>query len=220
MSNSIILKTESLSKSYRQADGGLLSILDNFSCEIHAGEIVALVGPSGSGKSTLLHILGLLDQADSGAIALGGRDVVTLTEGERTHLRQSDIGFVYQFHHLLPEFSALENVMLPQIIHGKSKKESRANGEKLLSQLKLDHRYNNRPAHLSGGEQQRVAIARAMANQPKLILADEPTGNLDPETSDIVFDMMMGVVKKQNIGALIATHNMELARRMDRIIKF
>jgi lipoprotein-releasing system ATP-binding protein len=216
----IILNAQNLSKSYPQADGEPLNILKNFSCEVKAGEIVALVGPSGSGKSTLLHILGLLDRADSGSLVINDRDVLKLSDGERTKIRRNDMGFVYQFHHLLAEFSAIENITLPQIINGVGRKDAQTRAMDLLTQLKLDHRADNRPAKLSGGEQQRVAIARALANNPSMILADEPTGNLDPETSDIVFNMMMDVVRGQKIGALIATHNMDLAKRMDRIIRF
>ncbi len=216
----IVLNAQSLSKTYAQADGEPLNILKNFSCDVKAGEIVALVGPSGSGKSTLLHILGLLDRADSGSLVINDRDVLKLSDGERTKIRRNDMGFVYQFHHLLAEFSAIENITLPQIINGVGRKDARARAMDLLTQLKLDHRADNRPAKLSGGEQQRVAIARALANNPSMILADEPTGNLDPETSDIVFNMMMDVVRGQKIGALIATHNMDLAKRMDRIIQF
>jgi lipoprotein-releasing system ATP-binding protein len=216
----IILNAQNLSKSYPQADGEPLNILKNFSCEVKAGEIVALVGPSGSGKSTLLHILGLLDRADSGSLVINDRDVLKLSDGERTKIRRNDMGFVYQFHHLLAEFSAIENITLPQIINGVGRKDAQTRAMDLLTQLKLDHRADNRPAKLSGGEQQRVAIARALANNPSMILADEPTGNLDPETSDIVFNMMMDVVRGQKIGALIATHNMDLAKRMDRVIKF
>jgi len=220
MSNNIILNAQNLSKSYAQADGETLRILNDFSCEIKEGEIVALVGPSGSGKSTLLHILGLLDRSDSGVLDIDGRDVLKLSDRVRTTIRRNDMGFVYQFHHLLPEFSAIENIMLPQIINGKTRDVARTRALDLLTQLKMDHRVDNRPAKLSGGEQQRVAIARALANDPTVILADEPTGNLDPETADIVFNMMMDVVRGQKIGALIATHNMDLAKRMDRIIEF
>jgi len=215
-----ILSAKNISKSYMQADGTQLDILKDFSCDIQAGEIVALVGPSGSGKSTLLHILGLLDQADSGDLLINEVNVTKSPERERTKTRRADIGFVYQFHHLLPEFSAVENIMLPQIINGASKTEAEARAKSLLDRLKLLHRADNRPAKLSGGEQQRVAISRALANQPKLLLADEPTGNLDPETSEHVFTLMMEIVRQSGVGALIATHNMDLAKRMDRIIHF
>jgi len=162
----------------------------------------------------------LLDQADNGDLMIDGRDVFKKSESERTRIRRTDIGFVYQFHHLLPEFSALENIMLPQIINGVSKRDAEAKARELLGQMKLLHRIDNRPAKLSGGEQQRVAIARALANDPKILIADEPTGNLDPETADVVFELFTSLVKEKNITALIATHNMDLAKRMDRVIQF
>jgi len=217
---SSILTAKNLSKSYTQADGEKLHILRDFSCDLKSGAMVALVGPSGSGKSTLLHVLGLLDQADSGDLMINDRDVFKKSESERTRIRRGDIGFVYQFHHLLPEFSALENIMLPQIINGVSKRDAEAKAKELLDQMKLLHRIDNRPAKLSGGEQQRVAIARALANDPKILIADEPTGNLDPETADVVFELFTSLVKEKNITALIATHNMDLAKRMDRVIQF
>jgi lipoprotein-releasing system ATP-binding protein len=220
MNKPTILNAEKLSKSYVQADGTPLQILNDFSCEVNAGEMVALVGPSGSGKSTLLHILGLLDQTDKGDLHINGNNVTKLNEVKRTNIRRSDIGFVYQFHHLLPEFSAVENIMLPQIINGVGKAEASQRAMDLLSSLKLSKRADSRPAKLSGGEQQRVAIARALANNPKLILADEPTGNLDPETAEEVFKMFKDLVQKSGVGALIATHNMDLAKRMDRVIQF
>lgn len=220
MNKPTILDVKKLSKSYMQADGTQLQILNDFSCEIKAGEMVALVGPSGSGKSTLLHILGLLDQTDGGDLFINGNNVTKLNEIKRTNIRRSDIGFVYQFHHLLPEFSALENIMLPQIINGVDKVTALTRASKLLESLNLSHRGESRPAKLSGGEQQRVAIARALANNPKLILADEPTGNLDPETAEGVFKMFKKLVQDTGVGALIATHNMELANRMDRVIQF
>ena len=216
----IVLLAKELNKSYPNADGGALKILDNFNLELKAGEIVALVGPSGSGKSTLLHILGLLDGATSGELEINGRDVFALNDVERTKVRQKDIGFIYQFHHLLPEFSALENIVLPQMIADTDKTEASNRAITLLRRLKLDHRVHNRPAKLSGGEQQRVAIGRALANKPKLLLADEPTGNLDPETAEEVFQLFMTIVRKTGVSALIATHNVELAKRMDRVIFF
>lgn len=220
MSKVPVLSAKKLSKSYKQADGNELQILRDFSCDLHSGEIVALVGPSGSGKSTLLHVLGLLDKADSGELTMSGRNVLSETQSIRTEIRRRDIGFVYQFHHLLPEFSALENIMLPQIINGVSKPESRDYALNLLSKMKLENRVDNRPAQLSGGEQQRVAIARALANKPKILLADEPTGNLDPETAETVFRLFTDLVIDTGTAALIATHNMDLAYRMDRSIKF
>lgn len=216
----VVLQARNISKSYIQADGEPLHILDGFDVELKQGEIVALVGPSGSGKSTLLHILGLLDTASGGTLSIGGRDVTSLSDKERTQIRRTDIGFIYQFHHLLPEFSARENIMLPQMIAGKGEKESYDRAMTLLKRLRLDNRADNRPAKLSGGEQQRVAIARALANRPKLLLADEPTGNLDPDTAEEVFKLFMTVVRKTGVAALIATHNMDIAKRMDRIISF
>lgn len=220
MSKQLVLRARNLCKSYVQANGEELHILKDFSLDMHPEEIVALVGPSGSGKSTLLHILGLLDRADQGALAIGGLDMASIAETERTRIRRDDLGFIYQFHHLLPEFSALENVMLPQIIAGRDRDYAKHRAKHLLEQLKLGHRLDNRPAKLSGGEQQRVAIARALANKPKLILADEPTGNLDPATAEEVFAMLMDLVRNSGTSALIATHNMDLANRMDRSVRF
>lgn len=218
MSN-ILLKAENLGRVYHQA-GETLNVLHDANFEIRAGEIVALVGPSGSGKSTLLQSVGLLDRPTSGRILIAGEDAVAGNDDEkRTALRRKYIGFVYQFHYLLPEFTALENVTIPQMIAGKTRKEGEGRAKELLESLKLGHRLEHRPARLSGGEQQRVAIARALANSPKLLLADEPTGNLDPETSNGVFEMLTDLVRSTGIGALIATHNMDLAERMDRILE-
>ncbi len=214
----ILLKTENLTRVYHQG-GENLTVLHNADIEIKAGEIVALVGPSGSGKSTLLQMAGLLDKPSSGKIILAGQDATNVSDDRRTALRNQFIGFVYQFHYLLPEFTALENVVIPQMIAGKDKDVAEERAKELLTTLKLDHRLEHRPARLSGGEQQRVAIARALANSPRLLLADEPTGNLDPETSDGVFDMLTQLVRNAGIGALIATHNMDLAERMDRILE-
>lgn len=215
----ILLKAENLGRVYHQA-GEVLNVLHDANFEIRAGEIVALVGPSGSGKSTLLQSVGLLDRPTSGRILIAGEDAVAGNDDEkRTALRRKYIGFVYQFHYLLPEFTALENVTIPQMIAGKTRKEGEARAKELLESLKLGHRLDHRPARLSGGEQQRVAIARALANSPKLLLADEPTGNLDPETSNGVFEMLTDLVRSTGIGALIATHNMDLAERMDRILE-
>ncbi len=214
-----LLKTESLQRVYHQG-GENLTVLHDANIEIRSGEIVALVGPSGSGKSTLLQMAGLLDKPTSGKIYVAGHDATAGNDDEkRTSLRRQFIGFVYQFHYLLPEFSALENVVIPQMIAGKDKDEAEERAVELLTRLKLDHRLTHRPARLSGGEQQRVAIARALANKPKLLLADEPTGNLDPETSNGVFDMLTDLVRSEGIGAMIATHNMDLAERMDRILE-
>ena len=217
--NNALLKTENLGRVYQQG-GESLNILHNVDIEIRAGEIVALVGPSGSGKSTLLQMAGLLDKPTSGRIFIAGQDASGGADDEtRTALRLKYLGFVYQFHYLLPEFSALENVVIPQMIAGTSRRDAKDKSAELLTQLQLGHRLDHRPARLSGGEQQRVAIARALANDPKLLLADEPTGNLDPETSNGVFEMLTELVRSKGIGALIATHNMDLAERMDRILE-
>lgn len=218
MSN-VLLKTENLSRTYQQG-GTSLTVLHNVDIDIKSGEIVALVGPSGSGKSTLLQMTGLLDKPTSGRIFIAGQDATSRNDDEqRTYLRQKYIGFVYQFHYLLPEFTALENVVIPQMIAGVPKAKAELRAKDLLAHLKLDHRFDHRPARLSGGEQQRVAMARALANAPKLLLADEPTGNLDPETSESVFEMLTNLVRSTGIGAMIATHNMDLAERMDRILE-
>lgn len=217
MSN-ILLKTAGLQRIYEQG-GESLVILHDVDVDIRKGEIVALVGPSGSGKSTFLQMAGLLDTPTSGTIEIGGREATRLSDGARTALRRDFMGFVYQFHYLLPEFSALENVVLPQMVAGKTKKEAEMRGRDLLDKMKLSHRLDHRPARLSGGEQQRVAIARALANNPQLLIADEPTGNLDPETSAHVFEMLTDLAREEGVGALIATHNMDLAGRMDRILE-
>ncbi|MBN9027451.1 ABC transporter ATP-binding protein [Kaistia sp. MMO-174] len=197
---------------------GRLSILTGANLAIHPGEIVALVAPSGAGKSTVLHLAGLLERPDGGDVEIGGRLAGSLGDAERTAIRRLQIGFVYQFHHLLPEFSALENVMMPQLIRGLDRKEAARRAEELLAYMKLEARVMHRPSELSGGEQQRVAIARAVANAPRLLLADEPTGNLDPKTSHYVFDALDALVRASGLAALIVTHNMELAERMDRRI--
>ncbi|GHU06554.1 lipoprotein-releasing system ATP-binding protein LolD 1 [Alphaproteobacteria bacterium] len=194
-----------------------LRVLDGANLVIERGTIVALVGPSGAGKSTLLHIAGLLENPDSGDVVVGGRKAGALSDHERTVLRRDTLGFVYQYHHLLPEFSALENVVLPQMIKGVSRKQAEIRGMELLSSLGLEARARHRPGQLSGGEQQRTAIARALANGPSLLLADEPTGNLDPHTAETVFDALMKLVREVKLAALVATHNPELAKRMDRV---
>ena len=195
---------------------GHLEILREADLAIWPGEIVALVAPSGTGKSTLLHVAGLLERPDEGEVYVGGEPTTTLDDAGRTRLRREEIGFVYQSHHLLPEFSALENVVLPQVIRGLSGAEARRRASELLTFLGLGERLENRPAELSGGEQQRVAIARAVANGPRLLLADEPTGNLDPKTADHVFGVMISLARASGLAALIATHNLDLAARMDR----
>jgi lipoprotein-releasing system ATP-binding protein len=193
-----------------------LDILNGADFEVWAGQSVALIGPSGAGKSTLLHIAGLLEQPDAGEVFIEGMPTSGLTDAERTRIRRNDIGFVYQFHHLLGEFSALENVLLPQMIRGLKRHEANRRATELLSYLGLRERLHHRPAELSGGEQQRVAIARAVANAPRILLADEPTGNLDPRTSDHVFGTLAQLVRASGLAAIVATHNMDLARRMDR----
>ncbi len=193
-----------------------LTVLKEVDLTIHSGEIVALVGPSGSGKSTLLHIAGLLDTPTKGKIYIQGMDMSKARDGLRTQMRQKSIGFVYQSHLLLPDFNALENVMLPQLIAGISFKQAHQRAEELLDRVGLKNRLTHRSGQLSGGEQQRVAIARALANNPALLLADEPTGNLDPQTSESVFEMLLSMVRETGLSALIATHNPDLARRMDR----
>lgn len=202
------------------AQGGRsLNVLNKLNLEVRSGEVVALVGPSGSGKTTLLQIAGLLDTPTSGDVIIANKNMAKATEAERTLARRAHIGFVYQFHHLLPEFSALENVALPQMMAGKSESEANKHALSLLASLGLADRATHRPAKLSGGEQQRVAIARALSNEPGLILADEPTGNLDHHTAEEVFSLLMKLVKENNLAALVATHNLDLAKRMDRIVR-
>lgn len=214
----VLMEVQGLEKTYVQA-GESLTIFNNISLELSSGEIVALVGQSGSGKSTLLQQIGLLDKPNAGKIMMQGKEVSNLDDEQRTLLRRHYIGFVYQFHYLQPEFSALENVVIPQLIKGASKKEAHEKAQKLLTDMGLAHRLTHRPARLSGGEQQRVAIARALANDPKILLADEPTGNLDPKTSTEVFEMLIKRTRDAGIGAIIATHNMDLAKKMDRVLE-
>jgi lipoprotein-releasing system ATP-binding protein len=212
------LRLEQLERAYAQGSR-LIEVLKGATASFYPGEAVALLGPSGCGKSTLLHIAGLLEQPDRGAVVIDGVDCVSLGDGERTRMRRAEIGFVYQFHHLLPEFSALENVVLPQLILGLSRSEAEKRASLLLEALGLGERGEHRPARLSGGEQQRVAIARAVANGPKLLLADEPTGNLDPPTAERVFDQLLSLVRQSGVAAVIATHNLDLAARMDRVLR-
>ncbi len=213
-----VLELKQICKSFRQGSQKL-DVLTGVDFEIKSGEIVALIGPSGSGKSTLLQIAGLLETPSSGEIFLNRQNCSKLGDGLRTLLRRDFLGFVYQYHNLLPDFSAEENVMLPQLIAGRKAKAARERAAWLLDRLNLGSRLKHRPAEMSGGEQQRVAIARALANAPKLLLADEPTGNLDPKTSDIVFAELLNIVKETGLSALIATHNMELASAMDRKVR-
>ena len=198
--------------------GTELRVLNGVDLVLYPGKVAALVGPSGAGKSTLLHIAGLLERADGGAVLIGGEDCGSLSEERRTLLRRSHIGSVYQFHHLLPEFSALENVMLPQMIAGVARRSARGKAAELLDRVGLGPRAGHRPARLSGGEQQRVAIVRALANDPEILLADEPTGNLDHATGESVMDTLLDLVRRTGLAALIATHNLDLARRLDRIV--
>jgi len=211
------LRMEAIAHSYKEG-AGRLEVLKGVDLEIKKGEIVALTGPSGSGKSTLLHVAGLMESAEAGGLWLAGVEIRALGDAERTRLRREHLGFVYQFHHLLPEFSAEENVMLPAMIAGRTRDQARERARELLKEVGLGERLDHRPAELSGGEQQRVAIARALANAPDLLLADEPTGNLDPATADHVFSVFIKVLKNTGRAALIATHNPDLARAMDRTV--
>ncbi len=205
-------------RTYRQAEESL-QVLRGATLTIRPGELVALVGPSGAGKSTLLHVAGLLEHADGGEVTIDGRPCAGMSDADRTAVRRKDIGFVYQFHHLMPEFNALENVMIPQMLSGSSRRDARERARALLELVGLTDRATHRPARLSGGEQQRVAIARALANRPLVLLADEPTGNLDHKTADEVFALFTEFVREGNLAALVATHNMEIADRMDRILR-
>jgi lipoprotein-releasing system ATP-binding protein len=209
------LQLDAIERRYRQGESELV-ILNGASLSVWPGESVALIAPSGAGKSTLLHIAGLLEHADAGEVTISERPTSKLSDAERAAIRRTEIGFIYQFHHLLPEFTALENVMLPQMIQGLDKAEAKARAEDLLGYLGLGERLAHRPAELSGGEQQRVAIARAVANAPRVLLADEPTGNLDMHTADHVFGTLMKLVRATELAAVIATHNLDLASRMSR----
>ena len=211
------LELRGVRKVFRQG-GAELAVLNGIDLELRAGEIVALVGPSGAGNSTMLHVAGLLERPDSGAVLVAGRDCGGLSDEHRTLLRRRALGFVYQFHHLLPEFSALENVMLPQMIAGARRATARDKAAALLERVGLAERLSHRPARLSGGEQQRVALVRALANDPKILLADEPTGNLDNTTGENVMAILIEIVRAQGLAALIATHNLELAQRLDRTL--
>lgn len=213
-----VLELRNVSRSFKDA-GGTLTVLQDINLSLKAGQVTALVGPSGAGKSTLLHISGLLEAPSSGEVLFQGQDCGDASDWERTLIRRDGIGFVYQFHHLLPEFSALENVMMPQLIAGLSKSEARERARQLLNLVGLSERETHRPAKLSGGEQQRVAIVRSIANVPSVLLADEPTGNLDPNTAEEVFRQLRRIISATRIAALIATHNHELARTMDRVVE-
>lgn len=215
--NNSALQLDQITRSYQQGET-TLEIFRSLDLSIAPGELVGLVGPSGAGKSSLLHIAGLLEAPTSGAVLIGGQQATGLPDSERTRLRRDRIGFIYQAHHLLPEFDALENVVLPQRIAGVSRLQAIEEGKRLLNSLGLGQRLDHRPMQLSGGEQQRVAIARALANRPRILLADEPTGNLDPRTSGGVFDALLALVRNEGVAALIATHNHDLASRMDRVL--
>ena len=218
MSN-FILTMKEISKSFQTSGSGKLTVLNSIDLSIAAGDLVGLTAPSGAGKSTLLHICGLLDTCDSGTIKFLGQDMQKASDLTRTLIRRCEIGFVYQFHHLLPEFSALENVALPQLINGKKPQQASERASELLKLVDLENRSDHKPSQLSGGEQQRVAFCRAVANEPKLLLADEPTGNLDEKTSDTVFEALLSLIELSGMAALIATHNENLAKKMQRRIK-
>jgi lipoprotein-releasing system ATP-binding protein len=211
------LELRSVSRVFGKGESALV-IFRDLSLELASGEIVGLIGQSGSGKSSLLHIAGLLERPTSGDVFVAGQNCTRMDDVSRTRIRRVGIGFVYQFHHLLPEFSALENVMLPQLIAGKTKPEARSRATDLLHRLAMGHRLDHRPSELSGGEQQRVAIARAIANRPLLLLADEPTGNLDPPTADLVHGEFLRLIREEGLAALIATHNVDMAKRMTRVV--
>jgi lipoprotein-releasing system ATP-binding protein len=212
-----VLRLENVTRTFQQGSG-VLEVFRGVNASLKPGELVALVGPSGAGKSSLLHMAGLLEAPTSGEIYVGGAACSSLSDAERTRIRRETIGFVYQAHHLLPEFSALENVILPQRVAGKPRGESERDAAHILTHLGLGQRLTHRPAQLSGGEQQRVAIARALANRPRILLADEPTGNLDTRTAAGVFEALADLVRAEGLAALIATHNLELAARMDRAL--
>ena len=213
-----VLKLEDIRKTFFQGRTSLV-VLNKANLKIQGGEMVGLIGPSGSGKSTLLQIAGLLENAEEGRVSILGVPMNKLDDNSRTKARGTDIGFVYQYHHLLAEFTALENIVLPQLISGKSKTQANNVANKLLASMQLSDRSTHRPARLSGGEQQRVAVARALANGPRLLLADEPTGNLDHDSAEQLFNLLVELVKKTGVAALIATHNPELAGKMDRVLR-
>ncbi len=213
------LQVADLVKGYNHGKPNEVKVLQAATLTVEPGEVVALVAPSGAGKSTLLHIAGLLDTPDAGTVAIEGEDMTRLSDRRRTAVRRSTVGFIYQFHHLLPEFTALENIVLPQLANGVADKAAHDRALSLLDRVGIAERATHRPAALSGGEQQRVAFCRALANEPALLLADEPTGNLDPDTSDRVFDALMTLVRDTGLAAVIATHNLELAARMDRQVR-
>ena len=213
-----VLQLQGLNRTFRQGDREI-PVLQGASAVLYPGQAVALVGPSGAGKSTLLHIAGLLETPDGGRVIVNGADCSRLSDVERTRVRRNEMGFVYQFHQLLPEFSALENVLIPQMIQGMPRRAGEERARRLLDMMGLGERLTHRPSQLSGGEQQRTAIARALANSPRLLLADEPTGNLDPETSAHVFHELLELIRHTGVAALMATHNLSLAARMHRVLR-
>ncbi len=215
----VSLRLRGVTKTYNSGTTAAVEVLRGVELCLKTGEVVALVAPSGAGKSTLLHIAGLLDTPDGGTVEIGGLDITGAPDKRRTLVRRDEVGFVYQFHHLLPEFTAQENIVLPQLAAGVARQDADARAMELLQIVGIAHRAQHRPAALSGGEQQRVAFCRALANRPSVLLADEPTGNLDPATSDTVFDALMTLVRETGLSALIATHNMELAAKMDRQVR-
>ncbi len=217
--NKPVLELASIKKSFSKGSSNKIEVLKGIDLQLFPGEIVALVAPSGAGKSTLLQIAGLLDKPLSGKIFIDGQEIQNKSDNQLTMIRRREIGFVYQFHHLLPEFSSRENIDLPQLANGFPSKDAQRRSNELLDLVNLSNRSNHRPAELSGGEQQRIAICRALANKPKIILADEPTGNLDQNTTLSVFESLLKIVKKTNLAALIATHNLDLAKRMDRVVE-
>ena len=217
--NKPVLELASIRKSFSKGSSNKIEVLKGVDLQLFPGEIVALVAPSGAGKSTLLQIAGLLDKPLSGKIFIDGQEIQNKSDNQLTMVRRREIGFVYQFHHLLPEFSSRENIDLPQLANGFPSKDAKRRSNELLDLVNLANRSNHRPAELSGGEQQRIAICRALANKPKIILADEPTGNLDQNTTLSVFESLLKIVKKTNLAALIATHNLDLAKRMDRVVE-
>ena len=217
--NKPVLELASIKKSFSKGSSNKIEVLKGVDLQLFPGEIVALVAPSGAGKSTLLQIAGLLDKPLSGKIFIDGQEIQSKSDNQLTMIRRQEIGFVYQFHHLLPEFSSRENIDLPQLANGFPSKDAQRRSNELLDLVNLANRSNHRPAELSGGEQQRIAICRALANKPKIILADEPTGNLDQNTTLSVFESLLKIVKKTNLAALIATHNLDLAKRMDRVVE-
>jgi len=217
--NKPVLELASIKKSFSKGSSNKIEVLKGVDLQLFPGEIVALVAPSGAGKSTLLQIAGLLDKPLSGEIFIDGQEIQNKSDNQLTMIRRREIGFVYQFHHLLPEFSSRENIDLPQLANGFPSKDAQRRSNELLDLVNLANRSNHRPTELSGGEQQRIAICRALANKPKIILADEPTGNLDQNTTLSVFESLLKIVKKTNLAALIATHNLDLAKRMDRVVE-